>query len=102
WNAEGLVVDDGSTDGTARVGEVWGGQHPEGRLIRTDRNPGEGFKVRNGMLRAAGEIVMFTDADLSSPIEEAERLFAAIEAGADVAIGSRWLVGRRLVHAQPL
>jgi dolichyl-phosphate beta-glucosyltransferase len=58
--------------------------------------------VRNGMLRAAGEIVMFTDADLSSPIEEAERLFAAIAEGADVAIGSRWLTGRRIVHKQPL
>jgi glycosyltransferase involved in cell wall biosynthesis len=54
------------------------------------------------MLRAAGEIVMFTDADLSSPIEEAERLFAAIAEGADVAIGSRWLTGKRIVHKQPL
>lgn len=102
WDAEVLVVDDGSRDNTAALVEAWGQTHPEVRLIRNDRNRGKGYSVRNGMLRAAGEIVMFTDADMSSPIEEAERLFAAITAGADVAIGSRWLTGRRIVHKQPL
>jgi dolichyl-phosphate beta-glucosyltransferase len=102
WDAEVLVVDDGSTDDTAALVELWAREHPEVRLIRNGRNRGKGYSVRNGMLRAAGEVVMFTDADLSSPIEEAERLFAAIDAGADIAIGSRWLTGRRIVHKQPL
>ena len=102
WNAEVLVVDDGSTDDTGAIVEAWGRAHPEVRLIRNPSNRGKGYSVRNGMLRAAGDVVMFTDADLSSPIEEAERLFAAIDAGADVAIGSRWLTGKRIVHKQPL
>jgi dolichyl-phosphate beta-glucosyltransferase len=102
WDAEVLVVDDGSADNTAALVQLWAQRHPEVRLLRNDRNRGKGYSVRNGMLRAAGEIVMFTDADLSSPIEEAERLFAAITEGADVAIGSRWLTGRRIVHKQPL
>lgn len=102
WRAEVLVVDDGSSDDTGAIVERWAATHPEVRLLRNDRNRGKGYSVRNGMLHAAGEIVMFTDADMSSPIEEAERLFAAIAQGADVAIGSRWLTGKRIVHKQPL
>ena len=102
WNAEVLVVDDGSSDDTAEIVEAWANEYPEVRLVRNGRNRGKGFSVRNGMLRASGDIVMFTDADMSSPIEEAELLFSAIDAGADVAIGSRWLTGRRIVHQQPL
>jgi glycosyltransferase involved in cell wall biosynthesis len=58
--------------------------------------------VRNGLLQGMGEIVMFTDADLSAPIEETQLLVDAIEAGADVAIGSRWLDRQRQTIHQPL
>jgi dolichyl-phosphate beta-glucosyltransferase len=102
WDAELLVVDDGSVDATAAIVERWASSHPEVKLIRNERNRGKGYSVRNGMLRASGDVVMFTDADMSSPIEEAELLFAAVREGADVAIGSRWLTGRRIVHKQPL
>ena len=51
--------------------------------------------MRHGVLHAVGEIVMFTDADLSAPMEEAERLFEALHQGADIAIGSRWLERNR-------
>ena len=79
WDAEVLVVDDGSIDDTAALVERWALRHPEVRLIQNGYNRGKGYSVRNGMLRAAGEIVMFTDADLSSPIEEAERLAIQFE-----------------------
>ncbi len=102
WDAEVLVVNDGSRDNTAEIVDAFSTAHPVVRQIHNDQNRGKGYSVRNGMLQAAGSIVMFTDADLSSPLEEGERLFAAIREGADVAIGSRWLDRKRQTVHQPL
>lgn len=102
WDAEVLVVDDGSSDQTASIVKQWMETHPRLHLIQNPGNRGKGYSVRNGLLQAAGEIVMFTDADLSAPMEEAERLFSAIQSGADVAIGSRWLDRARQTIHQPL
>ncbi len=102
WVAEVIVVNDGSTDTTAEVVRAFARTAPEVRLIENPGNRGKGYSVRSGMLAALGEVVMFTDADLSSPIDEAERLFAAIAQGADIAIGSRWLESSRQTHRQPL
>jgi glycosyltransferase involved in cell wall biosynthesis len=102
WDAQVLVVDDGSKDDTAAIVQRWMATHPRLHLIQNPGNKGKGYSVRNGLLQAAGDIVMFTDADLSAPMEEAERLIAALEYGADVAIGSRWMDRTRQTIHQPL
>jgi glycosyltransferase involved in cell wall biosynthesis len=102
WDAEVLVVDDGSKDETGAIVQRWMKSNPRLHLVQNPGNRGKGYSVRNGLLQAAGDIVMFTDADLSAPMEEAERLIAAIDNGADVAIGSRWLDRARQTIHQPL
>jgi dolichyl-phosphate beta-glucosyltransferase len=102
WHAEVVVVNDGSTDRTAAIVAEFAHLNPEVRLLNNPKNRGKGFSVRHGVLNAVGEIVMFTDADLSAPMEEAERLFDALHQGADIAIGSRWLERNRQTHKQPL
>jgi glycosyltransferase involved in cell wall biosynthesis len=98
---EVLVVDDGSTDLTVQVAESWKDRIPGLRVLSNGTNRGKGFSVRHGSLDATGEIALFTDADLSAPIEEAEKLLAALQSY-DVAIGSR-AVDRSLieVHESP-
>ena len=102
WDAEVIAVDDGSHDNTADIVRSYAQKNPRLRLLQNPGNRGKGYSVRNGMLHAQGEILLFSDADLSSPIAEAEKLFAAIAAGADVAIGSRWLRRDLQTQRQPL
>jgi dolichyl-phosphate beta-glucosyltransferase len=102
WDAEVLVVDDGSQDDTSEIVRDYGRTHPLVRLVQNGRNRGKGFSVRNGMLSAQGDICLLSDADLSSPITEAQKLFDAIGGGADIAIGSRWLRAELQTERQPL
>lgn len=95
-SAEIIVVDDGSRDGTASIVEEFCGLPL--RLIQNRQNQGKGYAVRQGVLAANGTYVLFTDADLSAPIEELEKLLRiAREDGADVVIGSR-AIDRRYIQ----
>ena len=91
WQAEIIVVDDGSTDDTAQLVSSYARQNSTVRLLQNPGNKGKGYSVRHGMLEARGDVLLLTDADLSAPIAEAQKLFSAIARDADVAIGSRWL-----------
>jgi len=94
-DAEVIVVDDGSKDKTMAVGESFRSEIPSLRVVTNGQNRGKGYSVRHGMQEATGRIVLFTDADLSAPIEEAEKLLPAMK-DHDVAIGSR-AVDRSLI-----
>ena len=89
-STEVLVVDDGSKDRTAEVAASFADRIPNLRVLRNGENRGKGYSVRHGMQEARGEYVLFTDADLSAPIEEADKLLSALRQY-DIAIGSRAL-----------
>ena len=89
-STEVLVVDDGSKDRTAEVAASFADRIPNLRVLRNGENRGKGYSVRHGMQEARGEYVLFTDADLSAPIEEADKLLSALQQF-DIAIGSRAL-----------
>jgi dolichyl-phosphate beta-glucosyltransferase len=91
---EVIVVDDGSSDATTE--EVRAVAHPAVRSLRNGANAGKGHSVRRGVMEARHDPVLFTDADLSTPIEEVEKLLAALREGYDVAIGSRRLAESRV------
>jgi glycosyltransferase involved in cell wall biosynthesis len=102
WNVEIIVVNDGSRDDTADIVRRFMLQAPEIRLLENPGNRGKGYSVRNGMLNARGDILLFSDADFSSPIYESIKLIAAIEQGADIAFGSRWLLAETQTQRQSL
>lgn len=101
WDAEILVVNDGSRDATREIILRYAAAHPMLQLVDNPGNHGKGFSVRNGVLHSKGEWIVFTDADMASPIEESEKLLAALGRGADVAIGSRWLDPSLQTRKQP-
>ena len=95
-SAEVVVVDDVSKDGTAGVVSRFVGREIPVALLRRSGRNGKGLAVRDGMLAARGERRLFSDADLSTPIEEAEKLLSALDKGYDIAIGSRMAPGAQV------
>lgn len=102
YSWELIVVDDGSTDDTVRVATAAFTSPHSSRVLRNPRNMGKGASVRAGMLAAKGRYRLFSDADLSTPIEEVEKLLRALQGdGAEVAIGSRRMKDSHLEQRQP-
>jgi glycosyltransferase involved in cell wall biosynthesis len=97
YPAEVIVVDDGSTDNTVGIVEGFMARYPFVSIIKNDHR-GKGYAVRTGMLAAQGTYVLFSDADLATPIDEVDKLLAFLEDGYDIAIGSREGLGAQRIN----
>lgn len=101
YSCEVLVVSDGSKDGTEKVVEAFASDHPTFRCVHYAANRGKGYAVKQGVFAADADYVLISDADLATPIEEVDKLWKAVDAGADIAIGSRPLRESQLEIRQP-
>jgi len=102
YDYEVILVDDGSVDNTIAVAEksrLY--KEDKLRIIKNGKNRGKGFSVKNGIFNSSGEYILFSDADLSTPIEEVDKLFGAINNGYDIVIGSRALKESQVIISQP-
>jgi len=102
YNYEIIVVDDGSKDNTWELLKETAQQNEEIYIMRNGENKGKGYSVKKGVLQSHGEYILFSDADLSTPIEEAEKLLSSLLAReCDIAIGSRGLSDSDIQIPQP-
>jgi dolichyl-phosphate beta-glucosyltransferase len=97
-----ILVDDGSVDGTRQVMDAAAERHAGVRIEALPHNRGKGRALAAGVKVAKGDEILVTDADLSTPIEELDKLQAALQNGAGIAIGSRAIRASRVEVSQPL
>lgn len=95
-----IVVDDGSLDSTRELISEMAKEHPVIKFISNTQNMGKGFSVKNGVLAAQGEYILFSDADFSTPIEELETLMPNFVQGYDLVIGSRAMKDSKIILKQ--
>lgn len=101
YQFELIVVDDGSQDDTATVAGRLGKRYPGVKVIRLHPNRGKGGAVKAGMIKATRDLVLFTDADQSTPIKELDKLLPWLKSGkVEIAIGSRAVAGSKVIHGQ--
>ncbi|HHT9144804.1 MAG TPA: dolichyl-phosphate beta-glucosyltransferase [Candidatus Wunengus sp. YC61] len=96
-----IIVDDGSTDNTLQMIKNFASSNNHLVILTNEQNIGKGYSVRKGMLSARGEYAFFTDADLSTPIEEIDKCLPYLLNGYDVVIGSRSMPGADIIVHQP-
>ncbi|MDO8571577.1 MAG: glycosyltransferase family 2 protein [bacterium] len=96
-----IVVDDGSTDTTVNEVEILSTTEPRIHIVTLGTNQGKGHAVNTGVLRAKGDIILWSDADGSTPIEEYDRFLEEFKKGADILIGSRYTTGSSIGIRQP-
>lgn len=101
YSVELILVNDGSTDSTGEILAESAAANSAVRVVSYSPNRGKGFAVRQGVFASCGEYIAFSDADLSTPIDELAALFKAIEDGFDIAIGSRSVKGAQIKTHQP-
>ncbi len=100
-DGEVIVVNDGSTDGTGEIADALAAEHERVRAEGHERNRGKGHAVRHGVRHARGDVIVFLDADLATPVGEIDKVLPAIEAGAQMVVGTRQHPDAEIEHAQP-
>lgn len=100
-NYEIIIVDDRSKDKTVEIVKKLSRENEKIKIMVNEENYGKGYSVKKGMLNAQGKYLLFSDADLSTPIEELDKLLFWIEKGYDIAIGSRSLKDSQVIVHQP-
>jgi len=101
FNYELIIVDDCSTDNTPQIVRQMMAEDEHILMLRNGRNRGKGYSIKKGILSANGDYLLYTDADLSMPIEEFDKFTEWLDQGYDIVIGSRVIKGAEILIPQP-